>query len=100
MSRSEVVQKEMGMKKRSNRTLMSAALMLISLAPAILRAQPGTLGTAFPLYVSGMDGSIFKLDSSGNQSVFISGVFEGWLALSFDSSSNLYLSTPNDCIIN
>ena len=56
--------------KRAARLMLIPALVL---GISHLNAQSGALGNQFPLYVhSNGNGSIVKLDSSGNQTLFVS----------------------------
>jgi sugar lactone lactonase YvrE len=71
-----------------------AALALGMVAATALRAQTGTLGTAFPLYEAPRVGAVVSLDANGNQTV-LSGTggnpFFGGLAI--DAAGNLYVSS-------
>lgn len=58
-------------------------------------ARAQTLGKYFPLYISSYgDNTIYKLDSSGNRTVFTSGGnINGAHAIAFDAHGNLYVSS-------
>src|SRR5438445_331331 len=76
-------------------TRMLFAALVLALVPAIsLRAQNGTLGMEFPIYVASLrNNAIVKVDSSGAQSVFTSGGnISRPFGLAFDSSGNLYVA--------
>jgi hypothetical protein len=69
---------------------LAALAALVLTTAAVLRAQDGALGTAFPLYVANQSNTIVKVDPFGTGSVFTSGgsIF-GPEGLAFDASGNL-----------
>lgn len=69
--------------------------MLSGLLFSGITGQAQNLGKYFPLYISSYDNStIYKLDSSGNRTVFTSGGnINGAHGIAFDAHGNLYVSS-------